>query len=342
MSFLVCQKEIPDFLTFYLKYTRFIGGAADTTTEESFNDLKTYFRYLKLSKDNVEITREKLKETPINDMTPEDFQNVSKQDIDKFLYFLKYDLDNSPKTRNRKLATLKKFFEYMYNNNYITNNPTKFMKSATVEKRLPKYLNLDESKTLLSKTAKTEDRNKIRNYAIVCMFLNCCLRLSELVEINLTDIKLDDKTLKINGKGNKERITYLDDAVIEAIKNYLEIRPKLDKTDINHNALFLSERKKRISRRNVQVIIENELKKAFQENKTNLHTHSLRHTGATLLYNECDISILIIQKILGHKQLSSTEIYTHVSNKKLKEVMKNCAISSLIERMEELNNGKIQ
>ena len=122
----------------------------------------------------------------------------------------------------------------------------------------------------------------------------------------------------------------------------MEIRPKLDKTDINHNALFLSERKKRISRRNVQVIIENELKKAFQENKTNLHTHSLRHTGATLLYNECDISILIIQKILGHKQLSSTEIYTHVSNKKLKEVMENCAISSLIERMEELNNGKIQ
>ena len=118
MSFLNCQKEIPDFLTFYLKYTRFIGGAADTTTEESFNDLKTYFRYLKLSKENIEITRERLKETPINDMTPEDFQNVSKQDIDKFLYFLKYDLDNSPKTRNRKLATLKKFFEYMNNNNY--------------------------------------------------------------------------------------------------------------------------------------------------------------------------------------------------------------------------------
>lgn len=341
MSFLNCQKEIPDFLTFYLKYTRFIGGAADTTTEESFNDLKTYFRYLKLSKENIEITRERLKETPINDMTPEDFQNVSKQDIDKFLYFLKYDLDNSPKTRNRKLATLKKFFEYMYNNNYITNNPTKFLKSASVGKRLPKYLNLDESKTLLSKTAKNEDRNKIRNYAIVCMFLNCCLRLSELVEINLTDIKLDDRTLKINGKGNKERITYLDDAVIEAIKNYLEIRPTLDKTDINHNALFLSERKKRISRRNVQVIIENELKKAFQENKANLHTHSLRHTGATLLYNECDISILIIQKILGHKQLSSTEIYTHVSDKKLKEIMQNCAISSILEKMEENKNGEI-
>ena len=99
--------------------------------------------------------------------------------------------------------------------------------------------------------------------------------------------------------------------------------------------------KKRISRRNLQVIIENELKKAFQENKPNLHTHSLRHTGATLLYNECDISILIIQKILGHKQLSSTEIYTHVSNKKLKEIMQNCAISSILEKMEENKNGEI-
>ena len=195
MTFLNYQKEIPDFLTFYLKYTRFIGGAADTTTEESFNDLKTYFRYLKLSKENAEITRETLKETSIKDLTPEDFQNVTKQDIDKFLYFLKYDLENSPKTRNRKLATLKKFFEYMFKNNYITHNPTTFLKSATVGKRLPKYLNLKESKTLLSKTSITNDRNKIRNYAIISLFLNCCLRLSELVEINISDLKLDDKTL---------------------------------------------------------------------------------------------------------------------------------------------------
>lgn len=344
MSFLNCQKEIPEFLTFYLKYTNFIERAADTTTEETFNDLRTFFRYIKLSNENVEITRDILRETSILDVTIGDIQKITKQDIDKFLYFLKYDLENSPETRNRKLATLKKFFEYMHNNNYITYNPATFFKSATVKKRLPKYLSLDESKTLLSKTANTNQRNTIRNYAIICLFLNCCLRLSELVEINITDIKLDDKTLKITGKGNKERITYLDDAVIEAIKMYLRVRPTLNRTDINYNALFLSERKKRISRRMVQSIITDELKRAFDGNKNELHTHSLRHTGATLLYNENDISILIIQRILGHKQLSSTEIYTHVSNKKLKEIMQNCAISSLIEKMEmeELSNGKLQ
>ena len=244
MSYLKYQNEIPEFLTFYLKYTNFIERAAKTTTDEAFNDLRTFFRYIKLLKNNNEITKEVLSNTSIIDVTINDIQSVTRQDIDKFLYFLKYDLENNPKTRNRKVATLKKFFEYMVNNNYITYNPAASYKSATVEKRLPKYLNLDESKTLLSKTAKTEERNTIRNYAIICLFLNCCLRLSELVEINITDIKLDDKTLKVTGKGNKER--------------------------------------------------------------------------------------------------SSTEIYTHVSNKKLKEIMENCAISSLIERMEELSNGKLQ
>lgn len=340
MSFLKYQKDIPDFLTFYLKYIRFIEGIAKSTTEETYNDLKTFFRYIKLKNNNEKITKEILLNTSINNMKIDDFRAITKQDIENYLYFLKYELNNNPKTRNKKLASLKKFFEYLFKNNYITTNPTKFMKTAQTEKRLPKYLNLDESKKLLSTTITTGQRNKIRNYAIVCLFLNCCLRLSELIDININDIKFDDKTLKVTGKGNKDRITYLNDAVIEALKMYLEIRPTLDKTDINYNALFLSERKKRISRRSVQLIIENELKKAF-DNKKELHTHSLRHTGATLLYNENDVSILIIQKILGHKHLSSTEIYTHVSDKKLKEIMENCTISSIIERMEESKNGKL-
>lgn len=341
MSFLNYQKDIPDFLTFYLKYTRFIEGAAESTTDETYSDLRTFFRYIKLKKCNEEISKEVLKDTTIVDMTVEEFETITQQDINNYLNFLKYELDNSPKTRNRKLASLKRFFEYLSNNNYITSNPTKFIQTAQIEKRLPKHLNLNDSKKLLSTTVKTSQRNNIRNYAIICVFLNCCLRLSELIAINITDIKFDDKTLKVTGKGNKERITYLNDAVIEALKKYLEIRPTLNKTDINYNALFLSERKKRISKRNVQLIIENELKKAFDNNKKGLHTHSLRHTGATLLYNENDVSILIIQKILGHKHLSSTEIYTHVSDKKLKEIMENCTISSILERMEESENGKI-
>ena len=139
----------------------------------------------------------------------------------------------------------------------------------------------------------------------------------------LSNIKIDDseQTVKILGKGNKERILYLDAAVCEAIKAYLEIRPKIGKDNTDYDALFLSSRNKRISQRAVQVIIKDELNELFKDEdedfKKKYHTHSLRHTGATLLYNENDISILIIQRILGHKQLSSTEIYTHVQNKQL-------------------------
>ena len=345
MSFLIYQKQNPEFLNNYLKYKRYIELSSETTVNETYFDLRTLFRYLKLcqyKEINIDtINIEEFKKITIKDITIEDISKITKNTIEQFINFLNYVLNNSPKTRNRKLASIKKFFEYLSNNNYIVANPTKFVKTAQIEKRLPKYLNLENSKKLLSATAKIEHRNKIRNYTIICLFLNCCLRLSELVNININDIKLDDRTLKVTGKGNKDRITYLNDAVIEALKMYLEIRPNLDKTNMDYNALFLSERKKRISRRSVQSIIENELKKAFHDVKKGLHTHSLRHTGATLLYNENNVSILIIQKILGHKHLSSTEIYTHVSNKKLKEIMENSTISSIIEKMEESNNGKL-
>ena len=153
-------------------------------------------------------------------------------------------------------------------------------------------------------------------------------------------MKLDERTIKITGKGSKQRIIYINDATFEAINEYLKIRPKLDKTNKDYNALFLSERKKRISRRTVQTITENCLKMAFDGSKDNLHTHSLRHTGATLMHNENNANIVIIQKILGHEQLSSTEIYTHITNKKMKEIMQNCTISSILEKREEISNVK--
>ena len=142
-----------------------------------------------------------------------------------------------------------------------------------------------------------------------------------MVGINLTDIKFDEQTLKITGKGNKQRIIYLNDATSESIQEYLKVRPTLLKTNKDYNALFLSERKKRISRRNVQIITEKCLKKAFNDSKDKIHTHSLRHTGATLMHNENNANILIIQKILGHEQLSSTEIYTHVAMSKQRDIL---------------------
>ena len=133
-------------------------------------------------------------------------------------------------------------------------------------------------------------------------------------------------TLILHGKGNRERIIYLNIATKEAIEEYLEVRTNLPKSNPDYNALFLSERNKRISKRMVQTIIETEFKIIFEKKQQGYHTHTLRHTSATLLYNENAIDIRTIQEMLGHSNLASTEIYTHISNKKLKEFMQNFSI----------------
>ena len=245
---------------------------------------------------------------------------MNQNDLSNYLFFLDNTLENISKTRNRKLASMKRLYEYLETNNLINVNPTKWMESATIEKRQPKYLDLNESKRLLANTISSDCRYKIRNYAITCVFLNCGLRLSELVGINLSDLKIDnsEQTLKVTGKGNKQRIIYLNSAVCEAINAYIKIRPKLDKSNKDYNALFLSSRGKRISKRSVQNIIKAEGKESKK-----YHTHTLRHTGATLLYNEANANIFVLKIILGHESLDATQVYTHVSDKKLKELMQN-------------------
>ena len=227
-----------------------------------------------------------------------------------------------------------KHIEYLSNlrNYYISQVQSKVQGAVfngPKEKRLPVHLTLNQSKQLLSNVINSDVRNKVRNYAIVCIFLNCGLRLSELVGINLSDLKIDnsEKTIRIRGKGSKERILYLDEAVCEAIELYLEVRPKLGKDNPDYNALFISSRNKRLSQRAVQVLIKaafNELFEDADENeKKKYHTHTLRHTSPTLLYEENDVNIFVLKKILGHESLEATQIYTHVSNKKLKELMLN-------------------
>ena len=218
---------------------------------------------------------------------------------------------------------------YLDNQNLISINPVRNASCAKVEKRHPKYLNLSQSKKLLADSIQAEKKNKIRDYAITCIFLNCCIRANELVLIDLTDVKMDERTIRIHGKGNIDRIIYMDDAVIEAISEYLKVRPNLNKAYPDRNALFLSNRKQRISKRNVQEIIKNELKLSFTDTADKYHTHTLRHTGATLMYDENNTDILIIKEILGHKSICSTEIYTHVANKRLRELMQNFNVLDL-------------
>jgi len=346
MSFLKYQKQSPEFLNNFLKYKRFIETGAETTANEMYFDLRTLFRYVKLflyDKDKLNtITKEDFRKIEIIDVTIEDLGQMTRASLSDYICFLANTLENDSETRNRKLASTKRLYEYLEVNNLISNNPTLNMESANTRKRLPKYLNLDKSKQLLSNTINSDAKFKIRNYTITCIFLNCALRLSELVGINISNIKIDDseQTLKILGKGNKERILYLDAAVCEAIKAYLEVRPKIGKDNPDYDALFLSARYKRISQRAVQTIIKNELIELFEqdENENNeeeikkYHTHSLRHTSATLLYEENDVNIFVLKKILGHKSLDATQLYTHVSDKKLKDIMLNF---NILERKEQ-------
>lgn len=346
MSFLKYQKENPEFLNNYLKYKRYIEFCAETSVDEAYFDLRTLFRYIKLSLYHTEklkdITIAEFKEVTIKEITINDLGKITQFSIDKYIVFLSNTLNNDVSTRNRKIASAKKLFEYLEINNHITFNPTKWTEYGRVKDRLPVYLNLEESKKLLAASINSECQNKIRNYAITCIFLNCSLRLSELVLIDLTDIKIDnsEQTIKINGKGNKQRLLYLNEAVCEAIKLYLEVRPKLSKENPDYNALFLSNRNKRISNRMVQTIIKEELKAVFEEEYKKYHTHSLRHSSASLLYNENDIDIFVLKEILGHASIEATEIYTHVSNEKLKRIMENFAVSSILEKMEVSKNER--
>ena len=332
MSFLQYQKESPEFLNNYLKYKRYIDFGAQTTIDETFYDLRCLFRYIKLYLNDRNklnrISKEYFRNIEITDVTIADLERMNQNDLTNYLFFLDNTLENISKTRNRKLASMKRLYEYLETNNLINVNPTKWMQSATIEKRQPKYLDLNESKQLLANAINSDCRYKIRNYAITCLFLNCSLRLSELVGINLSDLKIDnsEQTLKVTGKGNKQRIIYLNSAVCEAINAYIKIRPKLDKSNKDYNALFLSSRGKRISKRSVQNIIKSELVELVEaegkESKKYL-THTLRHTGATLLYNEANANIFVLKIILGHESLDATQVYTHVSDKKLKELMQN-------------------
>ena len=332
MSFLKYQKQSPEFLSNYLKYKRYIDFGAQTTTDETFFYLRNIFRYVKLylydKNKLVNITKEEFKKIDITDVTIEDLEKMNQNDLQNYLFFLDSTLENVSKTRNRKLASMKRLYEYLETNNLINVNPTKWMQSATIEKRQPKYLDLKESKQLLANTINSDSRYKIRNYAIICIFLNCSLRLSELVGINLTDLKIDnsEQSLRVTGKGNKQRILYLNSAVCEAINTYLKVRPPLDKSNKDYNALFLSSREKRISQRSVQDIIKSELKELMEskgKESAKYHTHTLRHSCATLLYNEANVDIFVLKRILGHESLVATEVYTHVSDKKLRELMQN-------------------
>ena len=213
----------------------------------------------------------------------------------------------------------------------LDHNPALNLKTPKKEKRLPKYLSLDDSKKLLDVASDEDNRNCERDFAITTLFLNCGMRLSELVGINIKDIDFNECKLNVIGKGNKERTIYLNNACMKALSDYLSVRPK---EGIKHDkkysekALFLSERRERISNRTVQYIINKELSKAgLDSNKYSVH--KLRHTAATLMYQYGQVDIRALQELLGHESIATTEIYTHVSNDQIRDAVEKNPLANL-------------
>jgi site-specific recombinase XerD len=312
--------EMPITLRDFLNYMHTIKGKSINTIQVYFYDLRVFFRFLKIHR-NIETNRDEFDKIIITDIDIDLIRSVTLSDLYSFMSFVSNSRDNSAHARARKVASLKSFFNYLTNKAKLLEvNPASELESPKIVKRLPRYLNIQESKQLLDSVSGEYSE---RDFAIITLFLNCGLRLSELVGINLNNIK--NETLTVIGKGDKERMIPLNKACIDAIESYMYVR-KVDGVK-DKNALFLSERKQRISKVTVQHIVKKFIKMSGLD-PNRYSTHKLRHTAATLMYKYGKVDIRALQELLGHESIATTEIYTHLDKQQLKDAVDNNPLSN--------------
>lgn len=318
---MINRDENPDFLNSFLDYNITILNKSPNSIKEYNYDLSNFLKFIAI---HYKLTNQKdPKDVNISNMDISIMKKVTLEDIHSYISYMATDLRSSPATRARKISTIRIFFKYLSSKaKLIPTNPAQNLETPKLGKRMPKYLSLEDSKKLLSVTINEDNRNNIRDYAIITLFLNCGMRLSELVNINIKDIDFSESKLNVIGKGNKERTIFLNKACLKALKDYLEIRPHERVQFNSRDALFLSERKERISNRTVQQIVKNELRKAGLDTKK-YSTHKLRHTAATLMYQYGDVDIRALQALLGHESIATTEIYTHVNDERVRDAVEN-------------------
>ena len=315
-----CPIVIRDFLT----YNETIKGKSSRSVEGYYLDLQTFFRYMLTARGMAD------KNTPFEeiDISPVDIElikTVTLSDLYSFLVYCKNDRCNNPATRARKTSTLKIFFRYLCEQTHqLETNPTLMLDSPKVKQSLPKHLTLEDSLELLNSV---DGANQKRDFCILTLFLNCGLRLAELCSLNVSDIK-PDGTMTVTGKGNKERLVYLNDACMTAVNEYLAVRPSENLPYPHKNALFISRNHRRISPKTVQHIVKTYLEKAGLGGQ-GFSTHKLRHTAATLMYQHGKVDIRVLKDILGHSNLGTTQIYTHVSDSQIKNAIDSNPLSNV-------------
>lgn len=316
------MSEAPDLIKDYLIYMQTVKGKSLKTVDEYYSDLRTFFRFIKVKRGIVSSSVPYC-DINIDDVDLDLIKSVNLTDIYEFMNYVMRERNNNNSTRARKSSSLRGFFNYLTVKKHLLDvDPTKELESPKKKKSMPKYLTLEQSIDLLNAV---DGKCKERDYCILTLFLNCGLRLSELVGLNYSDIRTDN-TMRVLGKGNKERVIYLNDACVNAINEYKKVRPIDGVKD--KNALFISRNNNRISPKTVQAMVYKYLEK-IGLNAQGYSCHKLRHTAATLMYQQGGVDIRVLKEVLGHENLGTTEIYTHLGNKQLEEAAKKNPLANV-------------
>ena len=322
MAQLIDYNELPEIMRNFASYKKGIQGCSAKTVDEYLLDLRTFFRFMIATRDGIPVESDEFVEIDIRGVDIEFIRGIHTEQIYEFLMYSGDVRKNLWAAKSRKLSAIKGFYKYLtVKRNLLEENPAINIESPKAKKTLPKVLTLQESIALLDAIRNDKDSKTVqRDLTIVTIFLNCGIRLSELVGINYNDLDPELRSMRVLGKGNKERIVYLNNACREAISEHLQSRLAEPHVRANTKALFLSSREQRISTKTVQWMVYKYLEMAGLEAK-HYSVHKLRHTAATLMYQSGKVDVRVLKDILGHEQLNTTQIYTHVSNKHMEEAM---------------------
>lgn len=301
------NQDNPNILnTFLIRLRR--SGKSENTIDSYQKDLRMFFQIIKTMKNsdkNIDL----------------DFiKDITSDNVEEYLDYLQYELNNSDTTRARKLASIQSFYKFLKTKKLIDDNPCKELDTIkTTKNKTPVHLTIDEAKNLLKVV---EESDNIRDYTIMTLFLNCGLRTSELCDLNIDEVEESIKEEKITvlGKGNKERVINLNTKTKEALSEYLKYRKGLKniRKEKSKNALFLTIRKDRVTIRTVEALVE-KYRDMAGINK-NITPHKLRHSFASILY-QSGVDIYQLQKLLGHSSIATTQIYTHINDNEMKKAV---------------------
>ena len=330
MAFKFPIETMPPLAKDFASYKLTIQGCSQKTVDEYLSDLRLFFKYVYATRNNIDVTSDLFETISVSRLDNEFLCAITTDEIYDFFIYVSTERGNNAAAKSRKLSAIKAFYKFVCQKRKLMDkNPAIDMEAPKKKQALPKFLSMEESIALLNAIeSDTESKTKERDYAIVTLFLNCGMRLSELVGINLNDIDRELRSLRVLGKGNKERIVYMNDACRDALKKYLEVRRGDKYKKLNTSALFISKQYKRISNKTVQWLVYKYLSLAGLDYK-HYSTHKLRHTAATLMYQTGKVDVRVLKEILGHEQLNTTQIYTHVSNKGMEDAINNNPLANI-------------